>query len=240
MNAVRSYLFTAVYFVSGVFWGTVTLLTWLLPPIVRHKLIIDWTRFNIWWLGICCGVKYEIIGKENLGKLEKPVVVLSKHQSTWETLFLQGLFFPASTVLKKSLIRIPFFGWGLAALRPIAIDREDPIAALKKVKKVGVKRLEQGLNLILFPEGTRVKVGEKRKYARSGVDIAIKANAQIIPVAHNAGVHWPIDSKVKVPGTIKVCIGEPISTEGKNSKELIGEVENWIETQMDAITQPTS
>ena len=203
---------------------------------LRHRIVISWTAFNVWWLKISCGVDYEISGLENMNKVEKPFVVLSKHQSTWETLLLQSLFFPASTVLKSELLRIPFFGWGLLALRPIGIDRDDPIKALKKVKTEGVKRVNSGLNLILFPEGTRVKVGQKNKYARSGADIALKAKAPILPVAHNAGEHWPIDSKVKIPGTIKVSIGQPIHTEGKNSKQIIAEVEEWIETEMEKIS----
>lgn len=233
MQRFRSSLFTAVYFLSGIFWGTITLPMWVLPAMWRHSIIVYWTRFSIGWLKVCCGVGYEIKGKEHMDALTKPVVILSKHQSTWETLYLQGAFFPASTVLKQSLLRIPFFGWGLAALRPIAIDREDPIAALKKVKKEGVQRLEEGLNLILFPEGTRIEPGEKGKYARSGVDIAIKAGVDIIPIAHNAGVYWPTSKKTKRPGTITVSIGAPISIEGRKSKEVIAEVEEWIEGEME-------
>ena len=235
MISLRSKIFTVIYNGTGMFWGVLCITAWLLPPRARHRFVVYWTEFAIWWLKVSCGVNYEIYGRENLQNIKKPVVVLSKHQSTWETLFLQGLCFPACTVVKKELLHIPFFGWGLAAVRPIAIDRRDPIKALKKVKLDGVKRLGQGLNVILFPEGTRVRAGEKNKYARSGADIAVKAGVDIIPVAHNAGVHWPTDSMIKKPGTIKVVVGEPRSTEGRSSKEIIAEVENWIESEVDQL-----
>ena len=140
MDKLRSHLFTGIYFGTGTFWGTITVLTWLLPPLLRHRIIISWTIFSVNVLKLICGVNYRVIGDEYVKNLSEPVVViLSKHQSTWETLFLQGYFFPISTVLKKELVRLPFFGWGLSALRPIAIDRSDPIGALKKVKTEGVK-----------------------------------------------------------------------------------------------------
>jgi 1-acyl-sn-glycerol-3-phosphate acyltransferase len=209
---------------------------YLLPPLTRHRIIISWTKLIIWWAKCSCGVKYQVEGLEHLEGLDKPLVVLSKHQSAWETFFLQGLFWPASTVLKKELLRIPFFGWGLAALRPIAIDRDNPREALKQVKTEGKARLEDEINLILFPEGTRVPIGEKGNYARSGADIAKSANKLIIPVCHNAGYYWGNGgSFVKKPGTISVVIGKPIDSNSADSKHLIADVETWIEATLEDI-----
>ena len=215
---------------TGMFWGALSVCTWILPRYPRGVIIVAWTRFAVWLVRIICGVRYEIQNKENFSKSNKPVVLLSKHQSTWETMFLQGFAFPASTVLKKELIQLPFFGWGLRALRPIAIDRSDPRNAIRSVKEKGVERIKEGLNIILFPEGTRVPVGETRKFARSGADIAITAGVDIVPMAHNAGMYWPNGTYLKKPGTIQVVIGKPISTQGKSTKQITDEVENWINT----------
>lgn len=204
----------------------------------RHKIIASWTTVVIYWLRLTCGVKFKVLGKEFIESVDKPVVVLSKHQSTWETLFLQSLFWPASTVLKKELLNIPFFGWGLRALRPIGIDRNNPREALKQVKTKGINRLESGLNFILFPEGTRMAAGERGTYARSGADIALNTGSKILPVALNAARCWPSNTFVKYPGEITVSVGPIIHPEGKTSKEVIKEVEEWIEAEMLKIDQP--
>lgn len=228
----RSVVFTIGYFSLTVIYGLLSLLLWIVPAMVRHKVIVSWCWLVVYWLRLICGVRFEILGREHLLAQTKPSVVLAKHQSTWETLILQGLFWPASTILKKELLRIPFFGWGLRGMQPIAIDRSNPRDALKQVKEGGVRRLQKGLNLLLFPEGTRVPPGKKTKYARSGPDIAIAAGADIIPVAVNAGHCWPPGSLRRYPGLITVVIGQPIATEGRNSKELIAEVERWIEHEL--------
>lgn len=232
MNAVRSTIFSVGYFLSGIFYGTISVLSWALPRLIRHRFIIGWTYFGIFWLRLTCGIKHKLHGEENLKKFDGPLIVLSKHQSTWETLYLQGLLFPAVTVLKKELLNIPFFGWGLRALLPIAIDRSNPRAALQQVKQKSLQRLQQGYNLVLFPEGTRSLPGQRQKYARSGADISIQSGIPIIPVAVNSGSYWQKGKYSKVPGTIQVHIGEPISPAGKNSKQLIAEVEAWIESKM--------
>ncbi|TVZ41698.1 1-acyl-sn-glycerol-3-phosphate acyltransferase [Alteromonadaceae bacterium 2753L.S.0a.02] len=230
MLYVRSGLFTVLYFLTGIFYGSMSVLLLPVAIRVRHKIIISWTRLAIILVRVICGIRYEVIGREYLDKSRWPVIVLSKHQSTWETLFLQGLFWPASTVLKKELLKIPFFGWGLRALVPIAIDRDNPREALRDVKEKGLNRLKHNYNVLLFPEGTRIPVGKKGKYARSGADIAIASGVNIIPIAHNAGKLWPTSEFVKRPGTVTIVVGEPISPEGKSSKEIIQQVEDWIES----------
>ncbi len=232
---LRSTVFALGSFVFTVVYGILSLLLWVVPARLRHKITISWCWVVIYWLRLICGVRFHIIGRQHLTQGDKPKVVLSKHQSTWETLMLQGLCWPASTVLKKELLRIPFFGWGLRGLQPIAIDRSNPREALKQVKREGVKRLQSGLNLLLFPEGTRVAPGKKNRYARSGPEIAMAAEVDIIPVAVNAGHCWRINSLLRYPGLITVIIGEPIATQGRTSKELITEVENWIEGQLEIL-----
>ncbi|SMF14691.1 1-acyl-sn-glycerol-3-phosphate acyltransferase [Alteromonadaceae bacterium Bs31] len=228
----RSFLFAVIYNSTGVFYGTLSLFLWPLPLRLRHRVIMGWTQLAVFLARWICGLRYQVIGRENLPAKGETVLILSKHQSTWETLFLQNLFWPACTVLKKELLRIPFFGWGLAALNPIPIDRDNPREALRKVKTNGVQRLQNGYNLLLFPEGTRVAPGEKGKYARSGADIAVESGKNIIPIAVNSGVYWPTKQMEKVPGCITIVVGPPISPEGKTSRELIGEVETWIESTM--------
>ena len=128
----REKLFNGFYLVSGMVWGGLSCLTWVLPPTWRHRFIIQWPRLIVWWAKVSLGINHQVRGLEHFKNAKQPVVILSKHQSTWETLYLQNAFFPACTVLKKELIRIPFFGWGLAALRPIPIDRSQPTQALKE------------------------------------------------------------------------------------------------------------
>lgn len=232
---IRSALFVLGYAITTFIYGTLALLLIVSPARFRHRVLISWCVLVIWWLRISCGVRYQIIGLQNLEKTSHPVVILSKHQSTWETLKLQSVFWPASTILKKELLSIPFFGWGLRGLEPIAIDRSNPRAALKQVKQEGIERLQQGMNLLLFPEGTRMAPGDRGKYARSGPEIAIAAGANVIPVAVNAGRCWPANTVRKYPGLVTVSVGEPILTAGKTSREIVEQVEFWIENELERI-----
>jgi 1-acyl-sn-glycerol-3-phosphate acyltransferase len=240
LAVIRSSLFSIGYFLLTISYGTLSVALWLLPRRVRHKIISSWTTVVVAWLKLCCGVRYQVKGLENAASMQQAFVVLSKHQSAWETLFLQSLFWPSSTVLKQELLKIPFFGWGLRALYPIAIDRSNPRGALKQVKTLGIKHLSEGFNIILFPEGTRIAPGTKGVYARSGADIAAAANASIVPVALNAGHCWPINRFVKHSGLITVSIGPAIYCNGRTSKQVMAEVETWIENEMGALPSPTN
>lgn len=226
MRLLRSYLFLPVWIATGIVTGSVSLLLWPLPYRWGYNTVMVWNRFVIWWVGVCCGVRFRVVGQRQTGA--EPCVVLANHQSTWETVFLQYYFGPASTILKKELLRIPFFGWGLALLRPVAIDRSNPIQALKRVKSLGIARLKEGNNILAFPEGTRMAPGQSGRYARSGADIACSAGVAVVPVAHNAGTCWPGRSLMKYPGIITVIIGEPIATQGRTSREVIEEARAWI------------
>lgn len=231
MLYLRSLLFAIGNNLTGTFAGLVAVIIWpILPYSWRWRIVTLWNRFVMLWLRICCGVKFEITGQRHFDRY--PCVVMAKHQSTWETMFLQYYFGPVSTILKKELLRIPFFGWGLASLRPIAIDRSSPIQALKDVKNKGIERIKEGNNLLIFPEGTRTPVGQVGNYARSGADIAVAAGVPIVAVAHNAAECWPHKQFLKYPGTISVVISEPIDTAGRDRKELTEEVKNWIEGEI--------
>ncbi len=192
----------------------------------RYKYFLYWNKFAIAWLTICCGVKIDIKGQENTPN--HPVVILSNHQSPWETIFLYYFFSPVSAILKKELLSIPLFGWSLALLKPIAIDRKRKLTARQAILQQGKNRLEQNISILIFPEGTRVQVGQNKKYQSGGAVLAIEAGATVLPVSHNAGNFWPSGRFLKYPGTIKVNIGKPIATAGRSARELTEEVENWI------------
>jgi 1-acyl-sn-glycerol-3-phosphate acyltransferase len=231
MLLLRSLIFYVILLAGAIFFGFIGIFLIPLPYQYRSQFFLTFNRLVLWALGFFCGVKHEIHGQENIPS-NQPAVILAKHQSTWETMFLQLYFHPASTIMKRELLRIPFFGWGLALLRPIPIDRSNPRQALKQVKSLGLKRLNSGNSILVFPEGTRTPVGETGNYARSGADIAINGKTHIIPVAHNAGAYWPMDTLIKRPGTIQVSIGAPIHSEGKNSKQLTQEAKDWIEAEV--------
>ena len=228
--ALRALLF---YFGYALFIGIFGLLACtlglLLPIRLRQTLATTGNWLIINWLQLTCGIKLKVVGRENIPS--GPMVILCNHQSPWETFYLQRHFRPVSVILKKELLRIPVFGWGLAAVRAIAIDRDNPREALKEVQRQGRQRIEDGMSVLVFPEGTRMAYGEYGKYARSGPAIAADTGVPILPVAHNAGRHWPSKVFLKRPGTITIVYGKPLNPEGRTSKELTAEAEAWIKEQ---------
>lgn len=235
LAATRSVVFYTGYIVLTALYGLAAGPLLLTPGRFRHRVMASWCLLTIAWLRITCGVRYRVEGYEHFQGLQQPAVVLAKHQSNWETYALQWLCWPAATVLKRELLNIPFFGWGLRCMEPIAINRDNPRLALKQVREQGEARLRSGLHLLLFPEGTRSAVGTRGRYARSGPDLALTVNAPIVPVAVNAGRCWPPRTFVKYPGLVTVRFGPPIASEGRGSRELIEQVEQWIETEMAAL-----
>jgi 1-acyl-sn-glycerol-3-phosphate acyltransferase len=231
MQYLRSILFYLLYGSTGVIAGIVSLFLWPFPFLVRYNLVMKWNRLALLLAKHIAGINYNIIGLENIPK-DTNYVVLCKHQSTWETIFTQEYFKPISTVLKRSLLRIPFFGWGLALLKPIAIDRDSPREAMRIVHREGLDRLSENINVLVFPEGTRTPAGKVGNYARGGAGIACAANVPVVPVAHNAGELWPVPKLLKYPGTLTVVIGKPINTDGRNSKEVTEEAKAWIENEI--------
>jgi 1-acyl-sn-glycerol-3-phosphate acyltransferase len=227
----RTALFYLGYSVLTV-WFSVTgvIFCWWLPYRVRDTYLTLWNFLVMRWLGMTCGITYKVRGRELLPP--GPFVLLSKHQSQWETFFLQVLRPPIATVLKKELLRVPFFGWGLALLEPIAIDRSNPKRAIKEIMEQGTRLLGLGRSVMIFPEGTRTPPGTIGNYARSGAMLACKAGVPIIPVAHNAGLFWPSKKFLKYPGVIEIVIGAPIDTSSGDSRALTETVKNWIEGEI--------
>lgn len=185
-------------------------------------------------------MKYNIIGKENID-LNNNGIILANHQSTWETLIIPTLFPTISWVLKKELFKIPFFGWALSRVNPIAIDRAAGSSAVEQVKENGKQRLDEGHWVCIFPEGTRVKPGHKERYKMGGALLAQHCMESsedgkgypIYPLAHNAGQFWPRHSYIKLPGTITVSIGKPFTVEGLTAKEINNKVQQWIEKEIE-------
>ncbi len=231
MLKLRAYLFYAGYSVLTVFFSlTGVLLFSLLPFRVRGRYMTGWNWCCLQWLRLTCGVSYRVIGAENLP--DTPYVAVSKHQSQWETFFLQAYLFPVCFVLKQELLKIPLFGWGLRLMNPIAIDRANPRQAMRQIQDDGLQRLKDGYSVLIFPEGTRTAPGQVGKYARGGANMAIAAEVPLVPVALNAGECWPADELVKHSGTVTFVIGEPLTTADVDSRALTEQAQQWIEEQM--------
>ncbi|MCC6134074.1 MAG: 1-acyl-sn-glycerol-3-phosphate acyltransferase [Candidatus Contendobacter sp.] len=199
----------------------------------RYRISRYWSRFNLWWLWVTCRIDYQISGAEHLP--DRPVIIMAKHQSTWETMFLHQYLPPVAWVIKRELLWLPFFGWGLALLRPIAINRRAGASAMKQVIRQGVKHLRQGQWVLIFPQGTRVAPGVRQRYGMGGAVLATHTGCPILPVALNAGEFWPRGGFLKRPGTIQVAFGPLIESEGRSAQELNQQVEEWIETTMTRI-----
>ena len=224
---LRSTLFYLGYLATLVVHSTFCVLVgWALPINVRFRYVTLWNQFAIWWLKITCGVHFRVSGQEHVPS--GAFVLLSNHQSPWETIFLYRHFQPLTAILKRELLWLPFFGWALRLLYPIAIDRSKGLSARQNILTEGPKRLKMGLSVLVFPEGTRTEVGQERKYLTGGADLAIKAGALILPVAHNAGRFWPARKFCKHPGIIDVVIGKAIDATGREARELTAEVQAWI------------
>lgn len=230
---LRSCAFTLGLILSTVIYAPLTLLTFPFNYLRRYRFISQWSRFNLWWLKTTCGLRHEIRGAENIPN--QPAVVLVKHQSAWETLALHGLFVPQVWVIKRELLWIPFFGWGLAMLRPIAIDRLAGHRAVREVVAQGRNRLESGCSVIIFPEGTRVAPGERKPYLPGGALLAKRSGYPIVPIAHNAGQFWPRRSFIKRPGVISLVIGPAIHAAGREVSEINQLAEEWIEDQVERL-----
>jgi 1-acyl-sn-glycerol-3-phosphate acyltransferase len=226
---LRSALFLLTYVILTILWGSLGVLVgWMLPYRQRFAFIIGtWTAMVLWAFEYLCQVKVEVEGKNHIPAT--PCLVLARHESTWETLFLQQLFAPQATVIKKELLAIPFFGWAFSLLRPIAIDRKDGRGALKTLIREGKARLESGSWVVLFPEGTRLAPTEQRRFGRGGPALALAAKVPVLLVAHTAGDRWPARKWRKSPGTLRVRISPPVVADGESSSAFTARLERWLE-----------
>ena len=235
MILLRSLVFAAALLLITPPYALFALATFPLPAQIRFRLISGWSRAVIALAQVVLGIRYRVEGLEHLPS--QPAIILAKHQSAWETLAFQVIFPPQVLVLKRELLWIPFFGWGLALMSPISIDRRKGTSALKRMLAQGRERLSQGFWIAIFPEGTRVAPGTRGEYRVGGAWLAVKTGALVVPVAHNAGLFWRRNAFIKRPGTVTVLIGEPISPDGLTPEALNAQVEEWIESRMPALLQ---
>jgi 1-acyl-sn-glycerol-3-phosphate acyltransferase len=215
---------------SATVYAPLMLLTVILPFAARYRLISAWARFQVFLLKHLCGLDYRVEGREHLPA--GAAIVLSKHQSAWETIVFQEIFPPQTWVLKRELLWIPLFGWALALLRPIAIDRSAGRKAIEQVIEQGRERLQSGIWVVVFPEGTRVAPGTRKRYAMGGAVLAAETGYPVVPVAHNAGSFWLRRGFLKRPGTVRVDVGPVIDPRGQTAEAIIKQAEEWIENKM--------
>ena len=224
-------------------WLLITVIPWalalvLISPLVRRTTLwwfaVDWFRLVVWGTRVFLGVQVRVHGLENLPKGgQTPAILLSKHQSTFETLLIPTLVpHPLAFVFKRELLRIPFFGWSMARLDMIHIDRESRALAMKQVIAQGKERLAQGTWVIMFPEGTRMARGQSGTYQTAGTRLAVESGAPVVPIAVSSGTCWPRQGCIKHPGVVQVSIGPAIASVGREPKELMREVQAWIEAEM--------
>ncbi len=233
MVFVRSLIFFLVQITWVPFYATLVLFTFPFKPHTRYYYIHGLAHSMMWLLRVICNTRMEVRGAENIP--EKPCIILCKHQSAWETFSLQTVFPPQVWVLKRELLWLPFFGWGLALTSPIAINRSKGKDAMKQLLKQGKERLDEGFCVVVFPEGTRMPYGQRGKYKIGGAMLAASCGALVVPVAHNAGKHWGRNSFMKYPGTIVMSIGKPIDPAGLKPEEINRRVEDWIEAEVGKI-----
>ncbi|GLQ00948.1 lysophospholipid acyltransferase family protein [Methylophaga thalassica] len=229
MIYIRSTIFFILHAVTAVLFSCLGVLLWPLPFKWRYAVVSQWAKSNIWLLDKICQVKLEVEGRQNIG--DKPAVIICKHQSSWETLALQAVFPPQVWVLKRELFWIPFFGWGLASLNPIAIDRKAGRKALNQVIEQGLDRLSSGAWVVIFPEGTRIAKGYIGRFGIGGARLAKETGYPVIPVCHDAGKSWPKHGFLKYPGVIKMTIGKKMATDSLSAAELNQQLFDWMELQ---------
>ena len=229
MIYLRSILFYLGQALSVIPFFVISIFALAFKPTTRSKIIAGWARFVTVWLRWICGLSHVTEGMEHIP--DEPCIFACAHSSTWETIATQTFLPPLAWVLKKELLNIPLFGLGLRATGPIAIDRSDSKNALDQVIDQGIEKFKENRYVLIFPEGTRAPWGKPSHYKKGAAKLAIAANKQIVPVAHNAGAFWSRDSFWIKPGQIRCVFGEPISVEGKTDTELTRQIRQWILAQ---------
>jgi 1-acyl-sn-glycerol-3-phosphate acyltransferase len=233
MTFIRSLLFFLAQLIWTIIFALLVLPTFPLKPHTRYRFATKISNSTLWLLRVICGIRMEVRGTENIPK--EPCVVMCKHQSAWETFALQLVFSDQVWVLKRELLLLPFFGWGLALTSPIAIDRSKGKQAMRQLLEQGKDRLERGFCVVIFPEGTRMPYGVRGKYKIGGALLGESSGAPVVPVAHNAGKFWGRNSFLKHSGTIVMSVGQPIDPKGLKAEEISRRVEEWIEGEMNRL-----
>lgn len=234
MNVLRSALFMLILLIVTPPYALFVLLCFPLPHRARRKSVEPWVHFAIWLVKHVLGIDYRLLGRENIPN--RPAVILCKHQSAWETLILQEVFPLVLYVWKKELKQLPFFGWALAVIPMISIDRGAGKDALKQLVDQGRDRLGKGYSVIIFPEGTRAAPGHKRRYKIGGAHLGVETGAPVLPVALNSGEFWGRNAFFKTPGTVTLSIGPAIEPAGLDATQVNERAEAWIEAEMRKIS----
>lgn len=235
MNYLRSILFLLLMLMVTPPYALLMIFCFPLPHRARRYTAVPWVMMTIWLIKHLLGIDYRVIGQENIPA--QPAVILSKHQSAWETVVLQQVFPLALFVWKKELRwQIPFFGWALAVIPMISVDRKGGKQALRDLVTQGKLRLSQGYPIVIFPEGTRTGPGQHRSFKVGGAYLASKAAAPVLPVALNSGEYWGRNAFFKNPGVITVSIGPAIDTTGLRADEVNRRAEAWIQAEMARIS----
>ncbi len=229
-----SLAFVSTMFISSVYLSIIGTLLFLFPFNIRYRFINFYSVLNLWVLKYLCNINYRVEGLDNIP--DEACIIFSKHQSALETMMVQRIFPPLTFVVKQELLWLPFFGWGLRSIDPIAIDRKSGRKAIGQVVDQGIERLKRGIWIVIFPEGTRSKPGTKLPYKKGGAILASKSGHKVIPVAHTAGEFWPKGFFSRQTGTIVMSIGPAIETKGKKTEEIMKEAECWVETKMKEIS----
>lgn len=231
MSILRAVLYMLFLTVTVIPYALACILWAPLPLRWRYKLTAGWPRLGVWGAKVILGIRWQVKGAENLP--DGPAVLLSKHQSAWETMFfIAHMPREVCFVYKKELHRAPFFGWGLALLDMIPIDRSKGRDAFEQVVRVGQQRIDEGRWPLLFPEGTRIAPGKTGRYRLGGAKLAMRTGTPVVPIAHNAGECWPRNAFIKKPGLITVSIGPLIESTGLDAETLNHKVQDWIENEM--------
>ena len=233
---LRSSVFLLLFSLLTVIYAFPMVFAFLLPLMWRYRLLKGYPITVLWLLKACCGLSHRIEGWENLPS--EPAIVFSKHQSTWETMCLTAYLPAAAYVAKRELLWVPFFGWGMASLRFITINRSAGRKAVDQMVRQAKDRLKQGLWIVIFPEGTRRAAGAPPQYKIGGAVMATAAAAPVVPVALNAGEFWPRHSLIKWPGEITLSIGPTIESLEKTPEQVRQEAQTWIEQKMTEIAVP--
>jgi 1-acyl-sn-glycerol-3-phosphate acyltransferase len=231
MAWLRSFIYAVFLIVTVIPYAFACLLWAPLSATWRYRLTVGWPRLAVWGARVICGIRWQVKGWENLP--DGPAVLLAKHQSAWETLFLPS-HMPRQLcfIYKRELHRVPFFGWGLALLSMIPIDRSKGRDAFDQVVSVGKQRLDEGRWPMVFPEGTRVPPGKMGRFKAGGAMLAVRTETPVIPIALNSGECWRRNAFVKRPGLITVSIGPAIESKGLTGDELNAKVRDWIDGEM--------
>ena len=226
MRLIGSTLFAIGMIVSICLWVIPCVVARIFPYKICFAIVSSWCTFNVFWLRLTCGIRYQVSGIENIP--QQACVIMSNHQSTWETLAFPSIFPTLTWVIKKELLFIPLFGWGIASTQPIALDRKKGKRAFQQLIKDGKEKLALGRFILIFPEGTRTSYDEETELKIGGFVLAKKSKSNILPVAHDAGRLWPRRGFLKTSGTIHLHIGEPIPTQDCSTDELREKYASWL------------